>query len=203
MFSKLLERVIATDITEHLLQNNLLSSQQHGFLAKRSTLTNLLETTNDCSISIDNKKLQTAIYIDFSKAFDSVSHPKLLMKPSSYGTEGELLSIIKDFLTDRSQRTRVGNQVSNEQWLTSGVVQGSCLGPLLFLLYINDIFELFGAPVMSMLYADDLKLYSIIESQHDADHLQRCLDALNKWATAWQLLISIKKCQTLEVGTSK
>lgn len=201
VFCKLMERVIATDIADYLSHNNLLSSQQHGFLAKRSTLTNLLETTNDWSIAIDNKKLQTAIYVDFSRAFDSVSHEKLIKKLSSYGIRGELLSIIKDFLIDRSQRTRVGNELSNKHWLTSGVVQGSCLGPLLFLLYINDIFELFGPPVVSMLYADDLKLYSIIESQHDADQIQRCLDSLNEWSIAWQLQISINKCQTLDVGS--
>jgi len=201
VFCKLMERVIASDITEYLLKNNLLNPHQHGFLAQRSTLTNLLESTNDWSIMIDNKKLQTAIYIDFSKAFDTVSHPKIMAKLKSHGITGDLLSIIEDFLHDRSQQTRVGSRLSDTIFLTSGIVQGSCLGPLLFLIYINDVCDIFRGKVTSKLFADDLKLYSTIESELDEDELQICLDDLNKWAETWQLTISIKKCQTLQIGS--
>jgi len=201
VFCKLMERVIAADVTDYLLKNNLLNPHQHGFLAQRSTLTNLLESTNDWSIMIDNKKLQTAIYIDFSKAFDTVSHPKILAKLKAHGITGDLLSIIEDFLHDRSQQTRVGNQLSDTVFLTSGIVQGSCLGPLLFIIYINDVCNIFKGNITSKLYADDLKLYSMIESELDEDELQICLDDLRKWAEAWQLTISIKKCQTLLIGS--
>jgi len=196
-----MERVMTADITDYLLKHKLLSPQQHGFLAKRSTLTNLLETTNDWNISIDNKLINTVIYIDFSKAFDTVSHPKLLTKLQSCGITGDLLSVINDFLQNRSQRTRVGNQLSNEKFLTSGVVQGSCLGPLLFLLFINDISTIFQNPITSKLYADDLKLYTTTETIHDSQQLQRCLDSLHQWSQDWQLTISIKKCQTIHIGS--
>jgi Reverse transcriptase (RNA-dependent DNA polymerase) len=195
VFCKLMERVMTADITDYLLKHKLLSPQQHGFLAKRSTLTNLLETTNDWSITIDNKQINTVIYIDFSKAFDTVSHPKLLTKLQSCGITGDLLSVIKDFLLNRSQRTRVGCQLSNQKFLTSGVVQGSCLGPLLFLLFINDISTIFQNPITSKLYADDLKLYTTTETIHDSQQLQYCLDSLHQWSQDWQLTISIKNAK--------
>jgi len=201
IFCKLFERTVAAEITQYLFKHKLLSPQQHGFLAKRSTLTNLLETTNDWSITIDNKHLQKAVYIDFSKAFDTVSHSKLLIKLRSYGITGDLLSVIEDFLSGRSQRTRVGNDLSDTVLLTSGVVQGSCLGPLLFLLFINDITKIFGQQITTKLYADDLKLYTVIDSQHDIEQLQHCLDSLCAWSDTWQLTISIKKCQTLNIGS--
>jgi len=200
VFCKLMERAVTEDITIYLLKNNLISSQQHGFLSKRSTLTNLLETMDDWTISINNKLLQTAIYIDFSKAFDTVSHSKLLIKLNSYGIRGDLLSLIGDFLADRSQCTRVGSRLSSSTTLTSGIVQGSCLGPLLFVIYINDVTRIFGENITAKLYADDLKLYSVVESQLNADQLQQCLNNLHDWAKTWQLTISIKKCQTINIG---
>jgi hypothetical protein len=126
---------------------------------------------------------------------------KILAKLKSHGITGDLLSVITDFLHDRSQQTRVGNQLSDTVFLTSGIVQGSCLGPLLFLIYINDVCNIFKGNVTSKLYADDLKLYSTIESELDEDELQICLDDLSKWAETWQLSISIKKCQTLLMGS--
>ena len=156
VFCKLMERAVTEDITNYMLKNNLISSQQHGFLSKRSTLTNLLETMDDWSISINNKQLQTAIYIDFSKAFDTVSHSKLLIKLNSYGIRGDLLSLIGDFLSDRTQRTRVGSRLSTSTTLTSGIVQGSCLGPLMFVIYINDVTRIFGEKITAKLYADDM-----------------------------------------------
>jgi len=200
VFCKLMERAVTEDIINYLQKNNLISPQQHGFLSKRSTLTNLLETMDDWTISINNKQLQTAIYIDFSKAFDTVSHPKLLLKLNSYGIRGDLMSLIEDFLTDRSQRTRVGSRLSSSTTLTSGIVQGSCLGPLLFVIYINDVTRIFGDKTTAKLYADDLKLYSVVESQLDSDQLQQCLDCLHDWAKTWQLTISIKKCQSINIG---
>ena len=101
-----MERIIATDIINYMLQNKLLNKHQHGFLAKKCTLTNLLESTNDWSLSIENKNLQTALYIDFSKAFDSVSTVKLVQKLRSYDIAGDLLSVIKDFLSDRTQKNQ-------------------------------------------------------------------------------------------------
>ncbi len=95
----------------------------------RSTLTNLLESVSDWTLALDNKCTTSVIYIDFSKAFDMVSHSKLLSKLRSYNITGNLLRFVTDFLSNRSQRTRVGNSLSEFKELISGVIQGSCLGP--------------------------------------------------------------------------
>jgi len=108
-------------------------------LSRRSTVSNLLETTNDWTVSIKNKYMITAIYIDYSKAFDIVSHSKLFHKPPAYGIGDNLLTWIRQLLCGRTQNTRVGNSLSDSVQLRSGVVQGSCIGPLLFLLYVNDV----------------------------------------------------------------
>jgi len=200
VFGKIMERVIATDMTDYLLTNSLLNTSQHGFLARRSTLTNLLESVNDWTISIENKHQNRVAYIDFSRAFDSVSHAKLLHKLKSYGVDGVLLQWIGDFLSDRVHCTRVGNVLSSFCYIRSGVVQGSCLGPLLFLIYINDITDVFNAQVNCKLYADDVKLYTEVKSADDLFCFQNCLNSLHKWSLVWQLTISSHKCCTIDVG---
>ena len=167
VFGKIMERVIAADMIDYLLRNNLLNVSQHGFLSKRSTLTNLLESFDDWTISIENKFPNRVAYIDFSRAFDSVSHPKLLHKLKSYGIDGILLDWVANFLSGRSHCTKVGNVYSSFQCIYSGVVQGSCLGPLLFLVYINDVLDIFKSPVNCKLYADDVKLYTELKTAAD------------------------------------
>ena len=136
---------MAVDMLDYLLSNKLLNSNQHGFLSKRSTLTNLLESISDWTISLENRFANRVAYIDFSRAFDTVCHPKLLHKLKSYGIEGVLHQWIGNFLTERSHCicTRVNSVYSSFEYIRSGVVQGSCLGPLLFLIYINDITDCF------------------------------------------------------------
>ena len=201
VFCKLLERVVVADVTSYMMQKGLITKHQHGFINRRSTATNLLESLSDWTLTIDNKSTQTVIYVDFSKAFDSVSRPKLITKLEGYGVSGDLLHLISDFLSQRTQRTRVGSSLSDSVGLSSGIVQGSCLGPLLFLIFINDLAEIFDSSVTPKLYADDVKLYTTIESSCDSDRLQQNIDRLVHWAGTWQLGISIKKCQALNVGT--
>ena len=140
VFCKLMERVIVGEMSNYLLSIGAISKHQHGFVAKRSTTTNLLETLNDWILSIDNRLTQTVVCVDFARAFDSVPPDKLQIKLEAYGICGDLLSLIMDFLRNR---TKVGYELSDPVILTSGVVQGSCLGPLLFLIYINDVTQIF------------------------------------------------------------
>jgi len=154
-----MERVVASEMLRYLLKNRLLSADQHGFWSKRSTLTNLLESVNDWSVSIQNKLHNQVAYIDFSRAFDFVSHPKLLHKLKSYGLNGSLLHWIS-FLSNRIHCTRVGNAYSSFKHIRSGVVQGGCLGQLLFLIFINDITDNLRSPFKCKMYADDVKLYT-------------------------------------------
>ena len=134
------------------------------------------------------------------RAFDTVSSQKLVHKLKKYGITGNLLKFISSFLSDRSQRTRVGRSVPASTRLTSGTVQGSCLGPLFFLIYINDVCKIFDQNVKPKLFADDLKLYTSIKSDVDQTMLQMNLTRLAKWAEDWQLLISIRKCCVLNIN---
>jgi len=138
----------------------------------------------------------------FAKAFDSVSHQKLLYKLLNYGISGNLLEWIKNFLSERLQCTKVGNTLSPYIYLTSGVIQGSCLGPLLFVIYINDVVSLFGHGCVCKLYADDLKLYMRMNSTHCAAELQNSLDRLAYWSQMWQLSISYKKCAVMQLDNN-
>ena len=196
---KIMERMIVQRILVYLRSNNIISRQQHGFLARRSTTSNLLDSLNDWTLAINNKHSVTVAYVDYSKAFDVVCHNKLLYKLEHYGISGDLLSWISGFVSGRTQRTKVGLAFSDQIFLTSGVVQGSCIGPLLFVLYINDVVDVIGGKCRCNLYADDLKIYSEIDSQCDENLLQNSLDALSKWSSDWQLNISTKKCSILNI----
>ena len=112
---------------------------QHGFLKGRSTCTNLLESINDWTLYIENAEAVVIAYIDFSKAFDSVCHEKLFVRLLSYGIDGALLKWLRNFFCDRTHQTRVGKTVSESTCLCSGVVQGSGIGPLMFLIFINEL----------------------------------------------------------------
>ena len=202
VFSKLMERLIVTNLLSYLSMHKLISNEQHGFLSRRSTATNLLESLNDWSLNIENGKCQKVAYIDFAKAFDSVCHSKLITKLRMYGIGGCLLQWISDFLTGRSQQTKVGDHLSYVVYIISGVVQGSGLGPVLFLLYINDLPDMFREAVTLKLFADDVKLYSSISSvsMDNPATTEEQLNILARWATDWQLPISYSKCCIFEFG---
>jgi hypothetical protein len=199
---KIMERVVSADMLHYLRQNNIISNHQHGFLSGRSTSTNLLETLNDWTLAIKNRQSIIVAYIDYSKAFDCVTREKLLIKLSAYGITGNLLKWIDSFLSNRTQRTRVGSSLSDIVYLTSGVVQGSVIGPLLFLLFINEISELLCCDRCTCkLYADDVKLYTAVFLNEDTALLQNKLDVLFEWSSAWQLNISTSKCATMQINT--
>jgi len=200
---KIMERIIASELLVYLRKHNVISRQQHGFLSRRSTVSNLLETVNDWTIALKSRHMVTAVYIDYSKAFDTVSHVKLFQKLSAFGIGGNLLAWIKALLTGRTQRTRVGNSLSDSVELgSSGVIQGSCLGPLLFLLYINDVTSVVLSKCKCKLYADDLKLYSEIVTEHDCHELQLTIDRVKAWSDLWQLEMSVGKCAFICIGHS-
>ena len=137
--SKIMERIISRQIFDHLVVNNILNAEQHGFFRCKSTCTNLLETLNDWTFSVQFKNSVSVVYIDFSKAFDSVTHSKLFAKLTACGISDCLLHWIENFLCNRSHQTRVEMSLSVVAELISGIVQGSGIGPLLFLIYISDL----------------------------------------------------------------
>ena len=134
-----MERVVLLDLLLYCRTHKLISKQQHGFLSKRSTVTNILSCLNDWTCTLTNRESVAVAYIDFQKAFDSVCHSKLFSKLSSLGIAGNLLKWLRDFLSNRWQCTRVGNSLSRFAAIISGVIQGSCIGPLLFLLFLLTV----------------------------------------------------------------
>ena len=142
-----------------LRTHNLISQDQFGFLSRRSACTQLLITLNNWTLNVDNGMKVDVVYTDIAKAFDTVSHSKLLLKVEVYGFKSNLLQWIRAFLNDRTQCVYVGLDVSSPKSITSGVPQGSVLGPLLFLLYVNDLPNHVQSPAGIKIFADDTKLY--------------------------------------------
>jgi len=143
----------------------------------------------------------TIAYIDFTQAFDSVSHEKLFARLYMYGICGNVLQWLQNFFKDRTHQTRVGECLSDVCNLLSGVVQGSGIGPIMFIVYINELAQLlehYG--IMVKLFADDVKAYLQVVNVDDANKLQKALDIIVEWANEWQLLLSVNKCNIVNVG---
>ena len=192
---RVLEKIISSHVLNHLLTNNLISSNQHGFLPRRSTVTQLITVLNDWTHSYASKECTTVVYTDLTKAFDKVSHPKLLEVITSYGLKGKVYDWIKCFLIGRVQRVAVGKSFSNILEVRSGVPQGSVLGPLLFLLYIDDVTRLCTPHTSISLFADDTKLYSTSPS-----HLQSDIDIVYDFLNKRQLDLALNKCETITIS---
>ena len=162
-----------------------------------------IKTNNDWSIAFKNRFNVDSAYLHFARAFDTVSHHKLIFNLQSDGITGHLLAWIKAFLTNRLQHVQVGNCLSNLINVISGVIQGSVLGPILFTIYINDISDFFtGSSVTVKLYADYAKLYSCRQCADDMHYLQLGLDFVYNCSLAWQLYLSVSKCNLLQLGRS-
>ena len=195
---RLLEKIVKCQIMDHLKQEDLLSPSQHGFINRRSTVTQLLNYLDKSTEAIADGDVVDVIYFDFAKAFDTVPHRRLLMKIEGYGIKNEALAWIRAFLTDRYQVVTVNGKRSSKQRVLSGVPQGSVLGPLLFVLYINDLPEV----VRSILYlfADDTKLLKRIKNKQDSLELQSDIEAMDDWTTRWILRFHPGKCHVLTLG---
>ena len=184
----------------HLSKHNILCDQQHGFRQSRSCETQLIITINDFAESLNRNEQTDVIFLDFSKAFDKVSHQHLFHKLHHYGIRGDLLTWIKSFVSNRVQQVVVDGQQSNLAAVSSGVPQGTVLAPLLFLCFIND---LHGIMSKIKLYADDVLLYNIIHSQEDCYNLQQDLNLLEEWTTKWKMTFNLQKCEFLRITNKK
>ena len=189
--AKIFESLICPRIQNHL--KLYLSEEQHGFVESRSTSINLILFTELLTQTIDSGHQVDVIYTDFSKAFDKVSHGILIGKLRAYGITGSLLSWLSSYLTDRSFYVVVNGFRSSLRNISSGVPQGSHLGPVLFNFFINDIPNIFQFSATFM-YADDLKLVKIIKSKDDASDLQSDLQRLVQWCQINKMHLNSSKC---------
>ena len=149
---------------------------------------------------MSHKLTTDVIYLDFAKAFDSVVHSKLLFKLECYGINGLTLQWIKSFLCGRTQKVKIGSSFSTSATVTSGVPQGSVLGPVFFLVFINDICNSCDCGAQMQLFADDVKLYLGVKNQLSFDVIQNTLDRITNWCRVWQLNLSPTKCAVLSIG---
>ena len=161
----------------HLLANNLLSDHQFGFIPGRSCTTQLLYVLDHFTKHLDKGEPIDVIYLDFQKAFDSVPHQRLFQKLTSFGINGKILQWIKDFLWNRTQQVVLNGQKSSTTSVTSGVPQGSVLGPVLFTLFVNDIPSMVSSP--TFMFADDTKIFRCVKSGDDHGALQNDLTFMN------------------------
>ena len=198
---KVMEHVIHSHIMKHLENYNTLSEKQHGFRKYRSCETQLLETVNSIGSFLNDRKRIDSILLDFSKAFDKVCHRKLLLKIKHYGIKGNLHKWISNFLLNRTQSVVVRGTFSESKPVLSGVPQGTALGPLLFLIYINDMPLVVESPIA--LFADDAFIYRPISTNNDANALQNDLNNLMQWEKSWSMEFHPSKCQLLRITNKK
>lgn len=198
---KLIEHIIHTHISEFLSKHNILTKHQHGFRKGYSTCTQLVETIHDFATSINNGTQTDAIFMDFSKAFDKVSHKKLLFKLEKTLKNPRLIKWIADYLINRKQFVVFNECCSEEATVDSGVPQGTVLGPLLFLIFINDIVN--EVPVKIKLYADDCVIYSEISNVTDQIILNSAFYNIVKWCDLWQMSINFDKTVFMRITHKK
>ncbi|CAF4942058.1 unnamed protein product [Pieris macdunnoughi] len=191
--SKILEKIIYSRLDTYLQTNNFIFKRQYGFRSKSSTLSATADLVSDIKQNIDSKKMVLGVFIDLKKAFDTVSHNLLLKKLECIGIKDRALKLFKSYLSNRTQIVKIGNAQSSEIPITCGVPQGSILGPLLFLIYINNIHEL-GLHGRITLYADDTCLFYFGSNiQTMVAQAQSDLNVLSSWFQQNLLTINISK----------
>ena len=199
--SKVLEKCVLRNILPYFLR--VISDSQFGFLEGRSCVSQLLSVLHEIGALLDKNTETDILYLDFAKAFDSINHNKLLTKLRLFGVDGPLWGWFADYLSNRRQRVVIDG--SNSSWtpVVSGVPQGSILGPLLFLLYVNDLPSVTSPGTRSVLFADDTKCYRPQKSQQDHLALQYDLNGLVSWSVDWDLTFNASKCEVLKISRKR
>ena len=195
---KLMESIMVDKITSFLESNLLLRSSQHGFRRQRSCLTNLIEFFHFVFSEHDKDKAVDVIYLDFQKAFDKVPHRRLLAKVRALGIDGNVARWIENWLSCRRQRVVLNGHTSEWVIVTSGVPQGSVLGPLLFIIYVNDMDGDILAKISK--FADDTKLGMNVAKDGNTAQLQDDLRRIGEWSDTWQMPFNVSKCKVMHIG---
>lgn len=199
--SKICERVVYDQLYSYLNSHGLLSKYQSGFRPLHSTVTALLDVTNQWYLNIDNSMINMVVFLDLAKAFDTVSHNILLKKLELYGVKGKSLDWFTSYLTNRQQQCVVEGCISKSQVVDCGVPQGSILGPLLFLIYINDLPGCLQH-VKPHMYADDTILSAASTSTVELqDKINIDLSHIKNWLLANKLSLNVTKTEYIFFGT--
>ena len=203
VISKLFEKLVFNQLYHYMKENSLFTSDQSGFLRLHSTLTCLLKMSDDWYNGLDLSKLVRLVFIDLKKAFDTVDHDILCKKLKLYGVQQRELSWFRSYLSNRKQFCRVNGVDSNVAEIEVGVPQGSCLGPLLFLIYINDLPQAVQDSSVTM-YADDT---SLCHQSHDLTQLNEAINSdlkkLETWLNGNKLSLNVAKTHSMLISTKQ
>ena len=193
-----MESIVRDALVSNLMNNKLIADPQHGFVPGRDCITQLLVCMEEWTDMIENGMCFDVIYTDFSKAFDSVPHERLFIKLESLGIKGDILKWIRSFLQGRTQSVNVEGSHSSWKNVLSGIPQGSVIGPILFVIFINDMPSSVKHS-FCRLFADDCKLYGQVSTSGE-NLVQSDLARLEEWSRIWQLPFNAPKCKTMHFG---
>lgn len=197
--SKLFELVMMQPLLSHSKQ--YLSDDQHGFMAGRSTTTNLLCLTSFLTENMAQRMQTDVIYTDLTAAFDKLNHSIAIAKLHRLGVSGNLLHWFRSYLSGRQLMVSIGDCISDTYPASSGIPQGSHLGPLIFLLYFNDVNLVLEVPRLA--YADDLKIFLRVQSINDCQFLQQQLEVFANWCRINRMVVNPGKCSVITFSRKK
>jgi len=184
---KIFEKVIFDNLYGYIFKNNFISDKQSGYRKNDSTVKQLLSITHEIYKAFDDSHELRAVFLDISRAFDRVWHEGIIFKLKTIGIEGEMINILENFLSDRMQRVAMNGSTSHWAEIEAGVPQGSILGPILFLVYINDIIESVESDIR--IFADDTFIFRIAD-QNSTKLLNDDLQRITTWANKWKMLFN-------------
>ena len=198
--SKIMESIVRDSVVQHLMENDLITDHQHGFVPGRDCITQLLVCIEEWTRRLEQNRAFDVIYTDFAKAFDSVPHERLFVKLEAMGITGQVLKWLKSFLRGRTQCVDVDGARSTWRDVVSGIPQGSVIGPILFVIFINDMPSHVKYNICK-LFADDCKLFGDVQPDGD-NTVQLDLNNFEKWSGSWQQPFNAKKCKAMHLGAS-
>ena len=199
--SKLMERILYNHLSNYLKKESILSEYQFGFRSRHSTTTTLIDCSNEWYVNMDRGQYNLVVFLDIKKAFDTVNHDILLKKLEMYGLGDSALALLRNYLTDRTQKCQLQGMLSEQRTITCGIPQGSILGSLLFTLYINDLPNCLKHTTPRM-FADDTSLTAAGETLGEVERrVNEDLSNVHNWLSANRLNLNIAKTEYVLIGS--